>query len=59
MAWRLGWKIEEVPITFEDRCVGTSKMSMHIVREAIWRVPWMALRGSVSRPQASTHGKLP
>jgi hypothetical protein len=44
MAWRLGWKISEVPITFEDRTAGVSKMSGHIVREAVWRVPWMALR---------------
>jgi dolichol-phosphate mannosyltransferase len=44
MAWRLGWKIGEVPITFEDRSRGVSKMSGHIVREAVWRVPWMALR---------------
>jgi dolichol-phosphate mannosyltransferase len=44
MAWRLGWKISEVPITFEDRAAGVSKMSESIVREAVWRVPWMALR---------------
>jgi dolichol-phosphate mannosyltransferase len=44
LAWRLGWKIAEVPITFEDRTAGVSKMSLRIVREAIWRVPWMALR---------------
>jgi len=45
MAWRLGWKISEVPIVFEDRHAGVSKMSGRIVREAIWRVPWMAFRG--------------
>lgn len=44
MAWCLGWKIDEVPITFEDRAAGVSKMSGNIVREAVWRVPWMALR---------------
>jgi dolichol-phosphate mannosyltransferase len=48
-AWRLGWKIVEVPITFVDRHAGTSKMSARIVREAVWRVPWMALRRR--RPQ--------
>jgi dolichol-phosphate mannosyltransferase len=46
MAWRRGWKIVEVPITFEDRMAGASKLSLRIVREAVWRVPWMALRGS-------------
>ena len=47
MAWRLGWKIDEIPIVFEDRYAGKSKMSMRIVREAVWRVPWLALRGKV------------
>jgi dolichol-phosphate mannosyltransferase len=47
MAWRLGWKIDEVGIIFEDRFAGKSKMSMRIVREAVWRVPWLALRGKV------------
>ena len=50
MAWRLGWKIEEVPIVFEDRYAGVSKMSGRIVREAIWRVPWIALRGMFPAP---------
>lgn len=53
MAWLLGWKIAEVPIVFEDRHAGVSKMSGHIVREAIWRVPWMALRGRAPRALAS------
>jgi len=47
MAWRLGWSIEEVPIVFEDRFAGKSKMSARIVQEAIWRVPWLVLRGKV------------
>jgi len=54
LAWRLGWKITEVPITFEDRAAGVSKMSARIVREAIWRVPWMALhRGHQPRDAGS------
>ena len=44
LGWLNRWKITEVPITFVDRHAGTSKMSAHIVREAIWRVPWMVLR---------------
>jgi len=47
LAWRLGWKIDEVSIIFEDRFAGKSKMSYRIVREAVWRVPWLALRGKV------------
>ena len=37
-ASRLGLRITEVPITFTDRTVGTSKMTGHIVREAMLRV---------------------
>lgn len=51
-AWQMGWKIVEVPITFEDRHAGTSKMSAAIVREAVWRVPWMALRGGPRKERA-------
>jgi dolichol-phosphate mannosyltransferase len=36
--WRQGVKIAEVPIIFTDRFMGTSKMSGHIVREALWMV---------------------
>jgi len=58
MAWRLGWKIEEIPIVFEDRYAGVSKMSPRIVREAIWRVPWIALRGKVSPRRVASNGEL-
>lgn len=34
-AWRKGFKIKEVPITFVDRTEGVSKMSKGIVKEAI------------------------
>jgi dolichol-phosphate mannosyltransferase len=34
-AWKLGFKIKEVPITFEDRKFGTSKMHKGIVKEGI------------------------
>jgi len=39
--WRQGFKIVEVPIVFTDRIEGHSKMSGHIVREAlimVWRL---------------------
>ena len=35
VAWRLGFKLGEVPIIFKDRELGTSKMHMGIVMEAI------------------------
>ena len=37
-AWKLGYRIGEIPIMFVDRDLGESKMSKSIVREAIWRV---------------------
>lgn len=40
---KLGFRILEVPIYFEDRRIGRSKMSMPVKLEAAWRV-W-ALRG--------------
>jgi dolichol-phosphate mannosyltransferase len=40
--WRRGGRIAEVPIIFTDRFQGTSKMSKHIVREALWMV-WRPL----------------
>jgi len=36
--WRQGLRVAEVPIVFTDRFQGTSKMSAHIVREALWMV---------------------
>src|SRR5438034_4183952 len=36
--WRQGMKVVEVPIVFTDRFQGHSKMSGHIVREALWMV---------------------
>lgn len=33
-----GLRIVEVPVTFVERALGTSKMSSAIVREALWRV---------------------
>ncbi len=37
-AWKHGFKIKEVPITFIDRREGTSKMTKGIVKEAIYGV---------------------
>lgn len=37
-AWKKGFKIKEIPIVFEDRKEGQSKMSKKIVREAVWMV---------------------
>lgn len=37
-AIKLGFKVVEVPITFKDRQLGQSKMSMSIFKEAFWGV---------------------
>jgi dolichol-phosphate mannosyltransferase len=37
-AYREGFRVVEVPITFAERERGASKMSFTIVREALWRV---------------------
>ena len=37
-AWKKGFRLIEVPITFTDRVHGTSKMSKKIVREAVFMV---------------------
>lgn len=41
-AWMLGFHIVDVPITFEERRSGQSKMSSDIVHEALWMV-WKLL----------------
>ena len=43
-AWRLGYKIVEVPIIFTDRKLGASKMTGGIFNEALWGVLRMKLR---------------
>jgi len=37
-AYQLGFKIVEIPITFKDRELGTSKISSNIIKEAIFGV---------------------
>ena len=52
-AWKLGYKIVEVPITFTDRVLGNSKMHGSIVKEAIRGV--LTLRfGDKPSPKATS-----
>jgi dolichol-phosphate mannosyltransferase len=44
-----GGRIVEVPITFRDRTLGRSKMSMRIVIEALVLVTWWAFRDRILR----------
>jgi dolichol-phosphate mannosyltransferase len=43
-AWKLGYKIVEIPIIFTDRKFGASKMTGGIFNEALWGVLRMKLR---------------
>lgn len=43
-AWKLGFRIKEVPIIFTDRTEGTSKMSKGIFKEAVLGVISMKVR---------------
>lgn len=43
-AWKLGFKIKEIPIIFTDRTQGISKMSSGIFGEAFWGVLKMRFR---------------
>lgn len=47
-AWKLGFKIKEVPILFLDRKIGASKMTKGIIKEAVLGVlnmQWMSSSG--------------
>ena len=48
-AWRFGAEIAEVPIIFEDRHAGDSKMSSSIAREAVWQVLRLGVKGRFAR----------
>ncbi len=43
-AWKLGYKIVEIPIIFTDRKLGASKMTGGIFNEALWGVLRMKFR---------------
>ncbi len=52
--WMKGFRVREIPITFTDRYAGQSKMSGHIVREALWMVWVLAVKhGFRRRPRVS------
>ena len=56
-AWKLGFKIKEVPIIFQDRTVGTSKMNKGIVKEGILgvlKLRWQSLFKSYRRRVKNT-----
>ncbi len=47
-AWKRGFRLKEIPILFTDRTQGQSKMSRHIIWEAVfmvWRLRWQGIWG--------------
>jgi dolichol-phosphate mannosyltransferase len=48
-AVRAAGTVAEVPITFTERALGTSKMSRAIVAEALWRVTQWGIAGRLGR----------
>ena len=57
IAWKLGFKIIEVPIIFTDRTRGTSKMSKHIFKEAVFGVIYMKMK-SIFKPIRPNQSEL-
>ncbi len=50
-AWKLGYRIVEIPIIFTDRKLGSSKMTGGIFNEALWGVLRMKMRSMFTRYQ--------
>ena len=48
-AWKLGFKIKEIPIVFTDRTRGESKLSKGIFKEAVFGVIKMKFRSLFGR----------
>ena len=44
-AWRAGFRVVEVPITFVERVAGVSKMNRNVVAEALWRITVWGITG--------------
>lgn len=59
-AWLMGFQIREIPIVFEDRRAGLSKMHRGIVTEALWMTWLMFARcGCRRRPRSSRPAPAP
>jgi dolichol-phosphate mannosyltransferase len=57
-ALRRGFKVVEVPILFRERRVGSSKMDLSIVTEAVWRLPLLRFgRGTLRAGSQSGQGR--
>lgn len=57
-AWKLGFKLIEVPIIFTDRTKGTSKMSSKIFKEAVLGVILMKIKSIFSPYRLNQNGSI-
>jgi dolichol-phosphate mannosyltransferase len=60
-AWKLGFKIIEVPITFVDRKIGVSKMSKGILKEGVFgvlKIQWASMFKNYSKKVANNSAKV-
>jgi dolichol-phosphate mannosyltransferase len=48
-AWRMGYRLKEIPIIFRDRTQGDSKMNKRIAVEALGVVWWLRLQNLLGR----------
>ena len=54
-AWKLGFKVKEIPIIFTDRTRGESKLSTGIFKEAVFGVIKMKIRSLLGRKYATVN----
>jgi dolichol-phosphate mannosyltransferase len=58
-AWKLGFKIKEIPIEFEDRKIGISKMSGRILKEGVLGVLSIQFNSLFKNYRRRMNGKPP
>jgi dolichol-phosphate mannosyltransferase len=59
LAWKYGFKLEEVPIIFTDRTRGESKMSAGIFKEAFFGVLYMTISSWFKKYIPATYKESP
>jgi len=55
--WQLGFEVKEIPIVFDERRSGDSKMNSAIVREALWMVWKIWINAGLRRKAGPIHSR--